>query len=148
MITNPSPPMCAAVLLALSLILPLQAGPIRPSLPPAGPRVIFYSPTMAERDSIIRIEGPDIAQLLDDFDYYTGRASSYLRQNIIRAEFTSDPLISVRGREARIRILERVKLEDFFGAILTDGLQEPRVLPGVVAEDEFVAEVRNFYRLK
>ena len=148
MITSPSPLMCTTILLALSLILPLQTGPIRPSPPPAGPRVIFYSPTMAERDSIIRIEGPDIAQLLDDFDYYTGRAGSYLRQNMIRAEFTSDPLISRRGREARIRILERVKLEDFFGAILTDGVQEPRVLPGVVNEDEFVAEVRTFYRLK
>jgi len=110
--------------------------------------VIFYSPTMAERDSIIRLEGPDIAQLLDDFDYYAGRGGSFLRHNGIRAEFTSDPLIPVRAREARIRLVERGKLEDIFGALLTDGVQEPRVLSGVVNEEEFVAEVRSFYRLK
>jgi hypothetical protein len=119
-----------------------------PSLPPAGPRVIFYSPAPAERDSIIRLEGTDIAQLLDDFDYYAGRASSFLRQNRIRAEFTSDPLIPVRAREARTRLVERGKLEDIFGAILTDGIQEPRVLSGVVNEEEFAAEVRSYYRLK
>lgn len=148
MIHNPSPPICTAILLALSLILPLQSGPTRPSLPPAGPRVIFYSPTMTERDSIIRVEGTDIAQLLDDFDYYAGRASSFLRQNRIRAEFTSDPLIPVRTRDARIRLVERVKLEDIVGTVMSDGIQEPRVLPGVLAEDEFVAEVRRFYPLQ
>lgn len=140
--------MCTAILLALSLMHPLQTGPTRPSGPPEGPRVIFYSPTMAERDSIIRIEGPDIAQLLDDFDYYTGRVSSFLRQHLIRVEFSSDSLIAARAREARIRLFERAKLGDIFGAILTDGVQEPRVFPGLVNEDEFVAEVRNFYRLK
>lgn len=140
--------MYPAILFALSLILPLQAGPTRPSLPQAGPRVVFYSPTTAERDSIINLEGTDIAQLLDDFDYYAGRASSFLRQHSIRVEFTSDPLIPMRAREARIRIVERGKLEDIFGAILTDGIQEPRVLSGVVNEEEFAAEVRSFYRLK
>jgi hypothetical protein len=148
MIHNPSPPVCTAIFLVVCLILPLQTGPTRPSLPPPGPRVIFYSPTMAERDSIIHVEGAEIAQLLDDVDYYTGRASSFLRQHGIRAEFTSDPLIPVRGRDARIRVFERAKLEDIFGALLTDGVQEPRVLPGVVNEDEFVAEVRSFYQLK
>jgi len=137
-----------AILFALSLILPLQTGPTMPSLPPAGPRVIFYSPAPAGRDSIIRLEGTDIAQLLDDFDYYTGRASSFLRQNRIRAEFTSDPLIPVRAREARLRIVEREKLEDIVGAILTDGVQEPRVLPGVLTDEELIVEVRSYYRLK
>jgi hypothetical protein len=103
---------------------------------------------MAERDSIIRVEGVEIAQLLDDFDYYAGRASSFLRQNRIRAEFTSDPLIPVRTREARIRLFERAKLEDIFGAILTDGVQEPSVLPGVPTDEEILAEIRSFYRLK
>lgn len=140
--------MCTAILAALSMLLPLQMGPIRPLLPPPGPRVIFYSPTMAERDSIIRVEGVEIAQLLDDFDYYAGRASSFLRQNRIRAEFTSDPLIPVRTREARIRLFERAKLEDIFGAILTDGVQEPSVLPGVPTDEEILAEIRSFYRLK
>jgi len=140
--------MCPAVLFAASLLLPFQTVPTGPSLPPAGPRVIFFSPTTAERDSIIRLEGTDIAQLLDDFDYYAGRAGSFLRQNRIRAEFTSDALIPVRAREARIRLVERGKLEDIFGAILTDGVQEPRVLSGVVNDEEFVAEVRGFYRLK
>ncbi len=148
MIQNANSPLSWPILLALALILPLQTGPTRPSFPPAGPRVIFYSPTIAERDSIIRIEGADIAQLLDDFDYYSGRASSFLRQNSIRAEFTSDLLIPVRGREGRIRLVERTQLEDIFGAILTDGVQEPRVLPGVVSDEEFVAEVTSFYLLK
>jgi hypothetical protein len=148
MIHTPCTQIGPAVLVALSLILPLQTGPTRPSLPPAGPRVVFYSPTTAERDSIIRLEGTDIAQLLDDFDYYAGRASSFLRKNRIRAEFTSDPLISMRARESRIRFVERGTLEDIVGAILTDGIQEPRVLSGVVSEEEFTAEVRSFYRLK
>ena len=148
MIEIPCTQIFPAVLFALSLILPIQTGPAVPPLPPVGPRVVFYSPTMAERDSIIRLEGTDIAQLLDVFDYFAGRASSYLRLNRIRAEFTSDPLIPVRAREARIRIVERGKLEDIFGAILTDGIQEPRVLSGVVNEEEFTAEVRSFYRLK
>jgi hypothetical protein len=110
--------------------------------------VIFYSPSMAERDSIIRIEGPELAQLLDDFDYYAGRASSFLRQRGIRAELNSDTLIPVRVQEVRIRLLERARLEDIFGAVLTDGVQEPRVVSGVVHEEEFVAEVRTFYHLK
>ena len=148
MIQIPCTQIFPAVLFALSLILPIQTGPAVPPLPPAGPRVVFYSPTMAERDSIIRLEGTDIAQLLDDFDYYAGRASSFLRQQRIRAEFTSDPLIPMRAREARVRIVERGKLEDIFGALLTDGVQEPRVLPGVVSDEEFIAEVRSFYRLK
>jgi hypothetical protein len=148
MMDRSSPLLSTPIFLALSLIIPLQTVPPRPSGPPEGPRVVFYSPTMAERDSIIRLEGIDIAQLLDDFDYYAGRGSSFLRQHRIRAEFTSDTLIPVRGREARIRLLERAKLEDIFGAILTDGIQEPRVLPGVVSDEEFIAEVRSFYRLK
>jgi len=148
MIHTPCAQMCTAIFFALSPILPLQTGPTGLSFPPAGPRVIFYSPATAERDSIVRLEGTGIAQLLDDFDYYSGRASSFLRQNRIRAEFTSELLIPVRGREGRIGGVTRAQLEDIFGAILTDGVQEPRVLPGVLTDEELIVEVRSYYRLK
>lgn len=113
-----------------------------------GPQVIFFGPGPAERDSIVRAEGMEMAQLFDDFDYYAGRTGAFLRARGIGAIVTSSLQIVVKLDDARIRALDRRALPDLLGAILTDGRQDPRIIPGIATDTELLDECRSFFRLK
>ncbi len=130
-------------------ILLVGAGQTRPA--PAtcvvtGPAVVFYSPTAAERDSIIRADGLDQAELFDDFDYSAGKAAAFLKGRNIPLKLTSVPIIVVQYGQKKSRTLERAKAPDIIGIILTDGAQEPRLIPGLVTDEELITEVEVFFR--
>ena len=113
-----------------------------------GPGVVFFGPTKAERDSIIRTEGLEAAQVFDDYDYVAGKSASYLKGLGIVVEFTTSPAVLVKIGDQGIRVYERKKMADYVGVILTDGLQEPRLLLGVATDEELVAEFKDFFQLK
>jgi len=113
-----------------------------------GTGVVFFGPTQAERDSIIRTEGLEAAQVFDDYDYVAGKSASYLKGLGIVVEFTTSPAVLVKIGDQGIRVYERKKLADYVGVILTDGLQEPRLLLGVATDEELVAEFKDFFQLK
>lgn len=114
----------------------------------SGRAVVFVAPADAERDSLVRADGLEMARLLDDFDYYAGRASTFLRQRRIRVESTTSPSVVVRLGDGRQRRLERRLLDDVFCVVLTDSLQEPRLITGVLSDEELIAEFKDFFRLK
>jgi hypothetical protein len=123
-----------------------------PANPPAlvvtGARVIFFGPTQTERDSIIHVEGIDAGQVFDDFDYYSGKVGSYLKRRGVGVIITTSPVIVVQFGDKLVRAIERKKLQDFVGIILTDGVQEPRLYLGVSSDEELVSECAQFFKLK
>jgi hypothetical protein len=138
----------------LIAVLPFAAPQIAksPANPPAlvvtGPRVVFFGPEQTERDSIIHVEGIDAGQVFDDFDYYSGKVGSYLKRRGVGVIITTSPVIVVQFGDKLVRAIERKKLQDFVGIILTDGVQEPRLYLGVSSDEELVSECAQFFKLK
>ena len=137
-------------LLALPLLFVQLKPAQRPSVlvPVTGPKVLFFEPTQVERDSIIRVDGMEMAQLFDDFDYNAARASGFVKARGIPVQVTSNPELMVRLETGVIRKFERKFFADVVGVLLTDGVQEPRLLPGMLTEEELIAEFTSFFRLQ
>jgi hypothetical protein len=113
-----------------------------------GAKVVFFSPVQNERDSIVRTEGMESARLFDDFDYYSGKVSAYLKRRGVGVIMTSAPVIVVQFGEKSTRTIERNKLTDFLGVVLTDGVQEPKLFLGVASDEELIPECSQYFRLK
>lgn len=136
---------CAALLLACQVI---TGGGVPQECAVAGRAVVFVAPPAPERDSLVRADGLEMARLLDDFDYYSARAGTYLRAQRIPVVSTTSPRVVVRLGDGRQRRLERREMDDVFCVILTDSLQEPRLITGVLSDEELISEFKNFFRLK
>jgi hypothetical protein len=113
-----------------------------------GPKVVFFGPTRAERDSIIRIEGSEIGATFDDFDYYSAKANTYVKGHGVPAEFSTHTVIMVRIGDHGIRKIDRKAIPDYLGVILTDGVQEPRLIQGIATDEELIEEIKDFFHLK
>jgi hypothetical protein len=113
-----------------------------------GMKVVFFGPTQAEQDSIVRTEGLETAKLFDDFDYYAGKVSAFLKLRGITVEHTTSPLILVALENRKIRQIDRRTSPNALGMILTDGVQEPRIVPPEFTDEELIAECREFFRLR
>jgi len=135
-------------LLTLILLQTTQMQTGQSELQVTGTKVLFFGPTQAERDSVIRTEGIEAGAAFDDFDYYTAKATAYLKGRRIPAEFTTRTSILVRIGEHGIRKIDRKKIPDFIGVILTDGVQEPRLIQGIATDEELIGEINDFFRLK
>lgn len=114
----------------------------------SGASVIFFSPPRAERDSIAQAEGLEIDDILDDFQYASGKAAVYLGTHRIPVAFTSDARIVVKLRNGRMHTFDRRTVSGLVGMILTDGLQEPRLVAGVAPYGEVVSQIDAFFHLK
>jgi hypothetical protein len=138
-------------LLVFVFLLSLQ-GKQTPS-PPAelqveGPRVVFFAPTQTERDSIMQIEGLEAGKVFDDFDYYAGKAISFLRKRNLAVEFTTTQTILIHLKSGTVRKFERRSIPDYVGVILTDGMQEPGLIAGAQSDEDLVLEFKSFFHLK
>jgi len=143
--------MCSCVLIALLnlAIVPFSQKPdIQSFAQIIGPKVVFFEPGERERDSLALIEGLELADELDDFDYYTGKASVYLNGLKIPVVYVTNPVILVRIGEHTVRRFERNAIPEPVGMILTDGVQEPRLVPGIGTDEELIAEIKRFFHLK
>jgi hypothetical protein len=114
----------------------------------SGARIIFFSPTHVERDSIARAEGLEIDDLLDDFALSSGRAAVYAAKLGIAVEYTDSPVILVRLDKGRVRPFDRKNFSGLVGMILTDGVREPQLLPGGESDRELIAAINEFFRVK
>ncbi len=110
--------------------------------------VVFFGITEAERDSIARNEGLEIDDVVDDFNYYTGRVAAYLNRENIRVDFTDKPVIVVKVGRSATRNIDRTKIPELMGMILTDGSHEPRVVPGVETDQELISEIESFFHMR
>lgn len=129
--------------LVLLQIVPQRAD--RSELQVTGPKVVFFGPTRAERDSIIRAEGVEVGAIFDDFDYYTAKANTYLKNRGVPTEFSTQTVIMVKIGDRGLRKIDRKTIPDFLGVILTDGVQEPRLLQGIATDEELIGEINEFF---
>ncbi|HEX7573134.1 MAG TPA: hypothetical protein VF514_08560 [Bacteroidota bacterium] len=112
-----------------------------------GPRVVFFGPSRAERDSIARSEGLEIDDVMDDFNYYAGKAAVFLSRATIPAEFTESRIIIVMTGAVTSRTFDRKSIEDPVGMILTDGVHEPRVVPGRGTDRDLIVQISEYFHL-
>ncbi len=112
-----------------------------------GPRVVFFGPSRAERDSIARSEGLEIDDVMDDFNYSAGKAAVFLSRAAIATEFTESRIIIVMTGAATARTFDRRSIEDPVGMILTDGVHEPRVVPGRGTERDLIVQISEYFHL-
>jgi len=133
--------------LLLSAIRPLQSGPTEQPLVVTGPKVIFFHPTKTEVDSVIRNGGLEITDILDDYDFASGRAAYYLSMITIGVEFTESRVILVKLSRNRVRRIDRNHLTDPVGMVLTDGEQEPRLIAGPRDDAQLISEINSFFHI-
>lgn len=112
-----------------------------------GLRVVFFSPDRAERDSIAQGEGLEIDDVMDDFNYYAGKAAVFLRRAGIPSEFTDSRSIIVKTGASTFRTFDRRSIPDPVGMILTDGIHEPRVVPGRGTDRDLILEIKEYFHL-
>ncbi len=113
----------------------------------SGVHVVFFGPSRAERDSAAAAEGLEIDDVLDDFNLYAGKAAVFLRRTGIPSESTESRLIIVKIGASTYRTIDRRSLEDPVGMILTDGVHEPRVVPGRGTERDLILQIREYFHL-
>jgi len=139
---------------APALLLLVFLPPVAPAQVPDatlrvnGPRVVFFSPSRAERDSIARSEGLEIDDVMDDFNYYAGKTSVFLSHRGIPAEFSEARTFIVKVGTATFRTFDRRSIPDPVGMILADGVHEPRVVPGRGTDRDLILEIQEYFRLK
>ena len=112
-----------------------------------GTCVVFFGPSRAERDSIARGEGLEIDDVVDDFNYYAGKAAVFLSRAGIPAEFTESRIVIVMTGALTSRTFDRRSIEDPVGMILTDGVHEPRVVPGAGTDRDLIVQISEYFHL-
>jgi hypothetical protein len=112
-----------------------------------GPCVVFFGPSRAERDSIARSEGLEIDDVMDDFNYYAGKAAVFLSRAAIPAEFTESRIVIVMTGPATSRTIDLKTIPDPLGMILTDGFHEPRVVPGRGTDRDLILQINEYFHL-
>lgn len=139
------------VLLVIQTLFSMQGK--QTSAPPAelkveGPTVVFFAPTQTERDSIMESEGLEAGKLFDDFDYYAGKATAFLRKRNLPVEFTTTQTILIHLKSGTVRKFERHSIPEHVGVIVTDGLREPGLIAGAQSDEDLVLEFKDFFHLK
>jgi hypothetical protein len=114
----------------------------------SGLRVLFFGPSHAERDSLARSEGLEIDDLMDDFNYYAGKTAVFLSRTGIPAEFTESRVVIVKTGTATFRTFDRRSIQEPVGMILTDGVHEPRLVPGRGTDRDLILEISEYFHLK
>ena len=113
----------------------------------SGLRVLFFGPSRAERDSLARGEGLEIDDVMDDFNYYAGKAAVFLSRAGIPAEFTESRVVIVKTGTAKFRTFDRRSIQEPVGMILTDGVHEPRLVPGRGTDRDLILEISEYFHL-
>ena len=113
-----------------------------------GAKVIFFAPMKAEVDSIVANEGLEITDVLDDYDFATGKVAYYLTSLKIPCAFTDRQVILFKLSHNRVRRFDRRLIADPMGMILTDGEQEPRLIAGPREEPQLISEINTFFHIE
>ena len=114
----------------------------------SGPCVVFFSPSRAERDSIAAGEGPEIDDLLDDFNLSAGKTAVFLSRYRIRTEFTEARPVIYKNAGGAPRVFERRSVPDPVGLIMSDGVNAPRFIPGRGTERDFILAATEYFHIR
>jgi len=133
--------------LLLSVTASAEAQTAGAPLEVSGVRVVFFGPSRAERDSIVQNEGLEIDDIIDDFNLSAGKTAVYLGRWKIASEFTDCRTVIVRTGPATYRTFDRRSIPDPVGMILTDGLHEPRVVPGRGSDRDLILQIDEYFHL-
>jgi hypothetical protein len=114
----------------------------------SGPKVIFFTPTKAEVDSVMQLEGAEIADVVDEYNYAAGKAAYYLSIVKIPAVFTTSQIVVFKLARNRVLRFDRRKISDPVGMILSDGDQEPRLIAGPREDSQLVSEINRFFHIQ
>jgi hypothetical protein len=114
----------------------------------SGVHVVFFTPSRAERDSIAQAEGLEIDDVIDDFNLSAGVAAVFLGRRGIPSEFTESRFVVVRVGANTFRTFDRRAIEDPTGMILTDGVHEPKIVPGRGTDRDLILQIREYFHLK
>jgi len=113
----------------------------------SGVCVVFFGPGRAERDSIAKGEGLEIDDIIDDFNLYAGKAAVFLRGAGIASEFTESRFVIVKAGTSTFRTIDRRSVEGPVGMILTDGIHEPRLVPGRGTDRDLILQIREYFHM-
>jgi hypothetical protein len=142
--------MFSVLLVMLRVLIPSQVAPPPTEAKPldiSGVRIILFGPTRAERDSIAQGEGFEIDDVLDEFALASGKVAVYASTLKIPVETTESPQIHVRLKGGRVRPFDRKAFSGVVGMILTDGVQEPRLVPGGGSGRELITAIQEFFHI-
>ena len=139
-----------SLILAMGIMIQAKGSLLPSDVQPveiAGVRIVLFGPSRAERDSIARGEGFEIDDVLDEFALASGRAAVYAATLKIPVICTESPRILVRLDGGRVRPFDRKSFSGLVGMILTDGVQEPRLVPGGGSGRELIGAINEYFHI-
>lgn len=110
-----------------------------------GPSVIFYTPENDELNNLARDNSTrqGLFQAVGDFAYYASVVSDSLRSGQIKVLFTNKRYITFEQDPEHC--IDRWQSEAPFGLILYNGLDKPKILPGMHIHLSILAAISGFF---
>ncbi len=115
-----------------------------------GKRVIFFSITNAEYDSIVKNGGKtnEIDEVLSDFQHYTNIVIDSLNKTGIKCSISSKPIYKIVNENDEITVFSKTDKEQIVGAIMTDGKQKPKYHYGVATDVDYFNIISDYFNKK
>jgi len=113
----------------------------------SGKAVVFFGPSQAEYLAMTDEQKDAIDEELYEFYHNRGEVSSFLAANGIQEISTGRIKIQVRLEGNQDITYLRRGFDRPVGLIMTDGRQEPIILPGAIAVSDMIAEFEDFFSL-
>lgn len=112
----------------------------------SGKAIVFFIPTDKEFETIVEKEREEsgIYEVSSDFSYYANEVIDSLKKSSLKALTTKQPVIVI-SYGSRVKVVDRRKLDNIVGCILTDGIKEPEVYTGVYTDLDYWEMINKFF---
>lgn len=109
--------------------------------------VILYTMSTDEMVLISEEQGDEggLLSVVDDFDFYGGQFQQNPGIPGLEVRFTDEKEVVVKYSGKELKVV-RDKESDVCGAIFNDGIREPKVVKGVMTDDEYREVARAFFK--
>lgn len=112
----------------------------------SGKAIVFFLPTEKEFQELFEKEGEEsgIYEVSSDFSYYANEIIDSLSNASIKTLTTTNPVIVI-SYKAKVKIVDRRKLDHIVGVIFTDGVKEPLVNTGVYTDLDYWQMIKEYF---
>jgi hypothetical protein len=124
-----------------------QSIAVEDTLNVSGRAVVFFGPSQSEYLAMSHEQKDAIDEELYDFYHNRGEVSRFLSSNAIQVLSTGRHKIQIQFDDNQSVTYLREDFDGPVGLILTDGRQEPLILPGAAAVSEMTTLFEEFFDL-
>ena len=114
----------------------------------SGRQVVFYALSQIEVDTLKGIQAEAMNEAVADFQLYFPRVTRWLKTVELPCSFITAAVIRFHLSGGRSWIFDRAQATASIGMILTDGMRQPALFPGVDTDSGWIEQIKTYYKLK